>query len=65
MCNGIVCHLWSVVMHGTCTPPVLPRSKLLLKIFRRGVEVARSESGELSKDRHRPSSGLVSISITI
>ena len=63
MCNGIVCHLWSVVMHGT--PPVLPRSKLLLKIFRRGVEVARSESSELSKDRHRPSSGLVSISITI
>ena len=36
----------------------LPRSKLLLKIFRRDVDVARSESGELSKDGHRPSTDL-------
>ena len=34
----------------------LPRSKLLLKILRRcPVDVARSESCELSKDGHRPS----------
>ena len=38
-----------------CCAAHLSRSKLLLKIFRREVDVARSESGELSKDGHRPS----------
>ena len=41
----------------------LPRSKLPLKIFRREEDVARSESGELSKDGHRPSMIWPSLSV--